>query len=512
MRVEEHNEGRKVIKLSIQNMVCNSCEKIIEKSLGKLYGVHGVEVSYAQGEAEVKYSPKTVSVEKIINTIHEAGYSAEILEEEKPQKLNPSYIALGIIGAVILVFAYIAVSSTLGQLNISIPQLDAQTSIILIFIVGLLTGFHCIGMCGGFVLGYTATARKTNPKSLNLPLHAQYAIGKIISYTVIGGIFGLIGSIFVFTPTLRAIIAILAGIFLIIYGLKLLNIFPMLRKFSLPTGIFDKLKLGKEENSKNNGPLVIGLMNGLFIACGPLQAMYVLAATTGSIFAGGLLLLAFAIGTLIPMMLFGVFASFLSHGFQNNIVRLSAAIVIIMGILMINNGLALTGNAISFSQNISANGVNPQPGTNLTVTDSGSYTVDSPYQIIRMDVTNAGWVPNSFILKKGVPVKWIINGKELNGCNSGINVPAYNLNFSIKQGEQTIEFTPTTTGVIQWSCWMGMIQGTFVVRDDVGIDSSGNIVLSLKVQAEAKTLVASVPKKSGGCGCGGGNSCQMGKV
>jgi sulfite exporter TauE/SafE/copper chaperone CopZ len=514
MRIEEHKEGTKTINLAIKNMVCTSCEKIIEKSLAKVEGVREVQVFYSKGEAEVRYNSRKVTVDKIIETINTAGYSAEEMgeKESKGEKLNPSYIGLGIIGAVIMIFAYIAVSTTLGQLNISIPQLDAQTSIILIFIVGLLTGFHCIGMCGGFVLGYTAKARKETPQSLNIGLHAQYALGKIVSYTIIGGVFGLIGSLFVFTPTLRAIIAILAGIFLIIYGLKLLNIFPVLRKFSLPTGIFDKLRMGKGEHPKNNGPLVIGLLNGLFIACGPLQAMYILAATTGSIFTGGLMLLAFAIGTLIPMMLFGVFATFLSHGFQNNIVRLSAAIVIIMGVLMINNGLALTGNAISLSPNLSASGTNTQPGTNLTVTNNTAYTVDSPYQIIRMDVTSAGWVPNSFILKKGVPVKWIINGKQLNGCNNAITVPAYNLSFNIKQGEQTIEFTPTQTGVIQWSCWMGMIQGTFVVRDDVGVDSSGNIILTPKVQAEATTQVASAPKKSGGCGCGGGNSCQMGKA
>ena len=507
MKIQEHElKDNKKIWLNINNMVCESCEKIIDKSVRKLEGVHNVTVSYSGGRAEVNFNPNKVSVGRIVKVINEAGYNAELVDEkEEGMGTKLGYIILGILALIMLFFAYIAVSSTLGSLNISIPQLDAQTSIVLIFVVGLLTGFHCIGMCGGFVLGYTAKAKKDNPKSLNLKLHAQYALGKIISYTLIGALFGLIGSIFVFTPALRSFIAIFAGLFLILFGLKLLNIFPILRKLSLPQGLFDKLRIGPLK-SNNSNPFLIGLMNGLFIACGPLQAMYVLAATTGSFLTGGLMLLAFAVGTLIPMLGFGVFASVLSYGFQNNIVRVSAVIVIVMGLLMINNGFALTGNAINLTaiSSVFASGSQNTSTNSSLSTASINADSNSPYQIIRMDVTYAGFSPNSFVLKRGVPVKWIINGKELTGCNSAITVPAYNLNFNIKQGEQTIEFTPDKTGVIQWSCWMGMLQGNFVVRDDVGVDSSGNIVLDDKTQQDVNAQLASAPKKPGSCGCGGG--------
>jgi len=533
---EENNLEFK--SFQIKNMVCTSCEKIIEKAVGKLSGVRHVKASYSEGTADVSYDSQKVSPQRIIHTIKEAGYkvSGGIGENKsetnrgdknhinatnnpRPQKdfgTNLSYVFLAIIGIVIMIFGYVAISNTLGKLNISIPQLTPETSIVLIFIVGLLTGFHCIGMCGGFVLGYTAKAKKENPKALNLGLHGQYAIGKLISYSVIGGIFGLIGSVFVFSPVLRAGIAIFAGAFLILYGLKMLNIFPILRKFSLPQGVFDKLRIGGA-GKKQKGPFVVGLLNGLFIACGPLQAMYILAMATGSFFGGATLLLAFAIGTLIPMLGFGVLASFLSHSFQNNIVRASAIIVLIMGLFMINNGLALTGNAFDATSigGVFASGANNQNQNSLTPTIEKG-TVDSPYQIIKMTVDNSGFTPNSFVLKKGVPVKWVINGVQLNGCNNAIRVPAYNLEFNVKQGEQTIEFTPDTVGVIQWSCWMGMLHGNFVVRDDVSVDSSGNVITTPQVKAAAQTQAASAPKPTGGCGCGGGGSggstCQMNKT
>ncbi len=93
----------------------------------------------------------------------------------------------------------------------------------LLFVVGLLTGFHCISMCGGFVLSYTAKNAQNN-KSSYLD-HFWYGSGKVISYTIIGAIFGLIGSIIAFTPLMRGIIGVLAGLFLVIFGINMLDIF-----------------------------------------------------------------------------------------------------------------------------------------------------------------------------------------------------------------------------------------------------------------------------------------------
>ncbi len=502
----EHNKKLTHATIKINNMVCTSCETIIEKSVKKKNGIERINVDYNNGEAKVTYDSSKATLKEIYDAVREAGY--EVVEGDEKRRISPTHIALGIFVAIMLVFGYLAVSSTLEGMNISIPQIDAGTSAIIIFFVGLLTGFHCIGMCGGFVLGYTAEARKANPKSLNLGAHAQYSIGKIISYSIIGGIFGLVGSIFVFSPTLRAMIAIIAGIFLIFYALKMLNVHPSLRKLSLPRGLFDRLRIGPLKKSSN--PLAIGLANGLFIACGPLQAMYILAMATGSFTGGAIILFAFAIGTLIPMMGFGIFASFISRGMQNSIVRISAIIVLVMGILMINNGLVLTGNNVtSIFATPNLNASNTQGNnTNLAISnnpaDSGTQTSNGPgYQVINMDVVGTGYSPNSFVLKTGVPVKWVINGKEVTGCNGGIIVPAYNLDFKIKKGIQTIEFTPTKAGTINWSCWMGMIPGQFIVRDDVSIDKDGKVVLSPAIEKEAVASAAAAPKASGhSCGCG----------
>lgn len=505
---ETHPHEHKTIH--IKNMVCESCERIIEKSLEAKLGVKHVKASYKEGHVKVTFDPKEATLEQICKVIKDSGYKpihkAEESDTNNEGNKSPAkkYAAIGLLAAAILIIAYFASNALFGSMNLSIPQLDPATGVGVVLIIGLLTGFHCIGMCGPFVLSYTAKARKENPNSLNLSLHAQYSAGKIISYTLIGGLFGLLGSVFVFSPELRAGIAIIAGIFLIIYSLKMLNVHPVLRKFSIPQSVFNKVKVGPLKSDTN--PLLIGLANGLFIACGPLQAMYILAMATGSFFVGGMLLFAFAIGTLIPMMGFGIFASFISRGMQNNIVKISAIIVGIMGILMINNGLALMGGGVnlnSFTNTFTASGANAAGNAQLTNTDGN-------FQIIRMDVTNNGWEPNTFVLKKDVPVKWIINGKQLNGCNNGIIVKEYGLNFSIKQGEQTVEFTPTRAGTVQWSCWMGMIRGTFIVKENAEFSADGKINIDSAMQAEINKQATATPKSTScGCGAGTGGTCSM---
>ncbi|MDD5336914.1 MAG: hypothetical protein PHS02_00335 [Candidatus ainarchaeum sp.] len=113
-------------------------------------------------------------------------------------------------------------------------------------------------------------------------------------------------------------------------------------------------------------------------------------------------------------------------------------------------------------------------------------------QEIRMDVLASGWSPDSFVLKKGVKTRWVINAKQLTGCNQEIKVPDYGLDIKLQQGENIVEFTPDKEGVVRWSCWMGMIRGTFVVVNDTGNQS-----------AVSQALANAPAPKTGGCGCGG---------
>lgn len=72
-------------------------------------------------------------------------------------------------------------------------------------------------------------------------------------------------------------------------------------------------------------------------------------------------------------------------------------------------------------------------------------------------------------VQKGIPVKLIINAdqKNLNACNNEIIIPNLNISKRLVPGENVIEFTPKETGIIPYSCWMGMINSTIAVVDDI---------------------------------------------
>jgi sulfite exporter TauE/SafE len=331
----------------------------------------------------------------------------------------------------------------------------------------------------------------------------------MISYTVIGALFGLIGSIFVFTPLLRGMAAIFAGVFLIIFGINMLNIFPALRRIRIPQpGFIPRLSIG---GNGKRGPMKIGLLNGLMIACGPLQALYIYAAGTGSVIQGAIALFAFGLGTLPVLFGFGLFASYVSKSMTHKILKISGIIVLVLGIAMLNRGLALTGMGFDINSILVSASVIPGVGA-ATATNGLAVASSDGYQEIRMDVVRYGWSPDKFVLKKGVPVRWIINGKEINGCNNAIQVPKLGINFDVKSGEQIIEFTPESEGVIPFSCWMGMIPGTFIVRDDIDLTNQEAVQDELDSVAVPQggscggscgspTCGAST---GGSCGCGGG--------
>jgi sulfite exporter TauE/SafE len=336
------------------------------------------------------------------------------------------------------------------------PKLSRDMSYGLLILIGFLTSFHCVGMCGPLILGYTAKSASSGHKSYGT--HLLYGIGKTLSYTLIGALFGAFGSIVAFTPYTQGAVGVAAGIFLMLFGLHMLEVFPALSHFQIKAPGFLMRFVGKEYR-KHSNPFVIGLLNGLMIICGPLQAMYVMAAGTGSWTEGATILFFFGVGTLPLLLGFGFLTSLLSANLTPKLLRASGLIVIILGAIMLNRGLAVTGTGVDFNTMVA------RMSQQLSPTVAETPTCDTE-QTIRMDVLKSSFSPNQFTLRKGVPVKWVINGKEINECNKAIVIPQYKMKIELKEGTQIVEFIPPETGVVPWSCWMGMIPGTFIVIDD----------------------------------------------
>jgi len=489
----------KRIVLKTKGMHCVSCEKLIVGAVSDIKGVKRVKSDYNTEKTEIVYEDGETDPQALKTAIEKEGYevggSVESPAETQSNGGEGGGINFGtaalVLGAItILLGLYFLLGKSV---SLDFSSINENTGIVLLLLVGFLTGFHCIGMCGGFVLAYSGKIK--NPKDVSP--HLMYGAGKTISYTIIGAVFGLIGSIIAFTPELRGTIALIAGMFLVLYGINMLNLLPFLRKFQLR---LPSLLSGVEWGGK--GPLVTGLMNGLMLACGPLQALYIFAAGTGSPVAGATALFFFGLGTMVPMLAFGMASRYFSSALTRDVVKFSGVLVVVMGLLMASNGLALLGIGLPILSSSPAQvqqaaqaAVQPGQQTGTTGTASNINIGSDGYQVIDMNVTARGWEPNSFVLKKGVPVKWNIDALELNGCNSEILVRDYGLDIHLKPGLQTVEFTPTNSGTVGFTCGMGMIRGQFLVYD---APSGGGTAT-----APAAPTIA----KGGSCGMGAGCGC-----
>ena len=184
--------------------------------------------------------------------------------------------------------------------------------------------------------------------------------------------------------------------------------------------------------------------------------MQLYALGTGSFIAGATSMFVFSLGTVPLMFGFGAISSILSKRFTQNMLKVSAVLVMILGIIMVDRGLNLSGLdlAIAAPQEVSSRSDNiAKVEENVqyvsTTMDGGDYT--------------------HIVVQKGIPVKWTITATsdDLNGCNNPMTIPKYNIVKKLVPGENIIEFTPEEEGNIVYTCWMGMVRSTIKVVGDV---------------------------------------------
>jgi sulfite exporter TauE/SafE/copper chaperone CopZ len=447
--------------LSIGDMQCAECEIHIEEAVSALPGVTRAKASFAEESLTLELDTDATSVATVCAAVKAAGYSCNQAEVRHPAGYLGRFITILLAAAGIVLL--LQLDRMIG-FDLSPEAVGGNKSYGLIFIVGLLTSLHCIGMCGGFVLSYAATAKG---KRAYLS-HLAYGLGKTVSYASMGAVFGYLGGVVSFTVGLRSTAMLLAGGFLIAYGLSLLDAFAGLRRFHirLPQGMMHALG---EKRRRISSPLLIGLLNGLMIACGPLQAMYIMAAGVGSALQGAAMLTAFALGTLPIMFVFGLLSSLISGAMTRRFLMVSGLIIMLLGAVMFNRGMALTASGYDFAS-LTAKAVQQaktfwqrwQPGT---APAASGRIVQEGYQVIYTEAEKFEYVPKVYRLRKNLPVKWIIHVKELSPCNKRIVIPAWNREIDLVEGLQMVELMPKEAGTVSWSCAMGMIPGIFIVED-----------------------------------------------
>lgn len=430
------------IFLKVAGMTCNSCKKKVEHRLSELSFVSYVLVNLDDNLVIVNEIDNDDEINIIIDLITELGYDTSLdevyysLEDKKKGKYKKIIRILITFLYIILIYFLIKKLFGFDFLNL-FPSIDNNISLPILFVIGLMTSIHCVGMCGA--INIAASMGKGKKRSYKKPL--LYNLGRVISYTITGGIAGLIGKVLAPSLFFQGIMVGIASIVMLFMGLsmlglvtkKILNIFPKSKKLS---------------KIKSSQPFVLGLLNG-FMPCGPLQAMQVYAVSTASFILGALSMLLFSLGTVPLMLLFGFVVNLLKGKKLLVMQRFSASLVILLSFLMFFRAMGYLG--INILSNSSTYQI-------ATIKEDGN-------QYVEVDIENSSY--EKIYAQKDVPL--IINFKvkdgDLNGCNNPIMIPFHDVKKKLVEGDNIIEITPTID--TSYSCWMSMIRSQIIVVEDI---------------------------------------------
>lgn len=323
--------------------------------------------------------------------------------------------------------------------------LNAQ-SVGMVLILGFLTGLHCIGMCGGFMMSYMRYGNENGMSEWQM--HLSYGVSKVLSYAFFGAVFGVLGSLVYFSNSFKSIISLLGGFLLLYLGAKGLGFFARLKKWKF----IDKIQLKSNEITH---PVSVGLLKGLMISCAPLQGLYLVAAGLGDPLKGALLLGVFGLGTLPIFLFYGVFVGSLNHLQAKWSDIITASILVVFGVLMINRGMALGGYNFTLTsiERLATNG-----------TPERCYEPLEGTQNLAMNATRNGWSITEIPYEYGQKICWEINVIELTMCNKAIEIPQLGIKKNLEEGINYIEFDPLHHESLVYTCWMGMMKGTFVAQ------------------------------------------------
>lgn len=222
-----------------------------------------------------------------------------------------------------------------------------EASLLAVFVVGLLGGGHCAGMCGGIVGALSAQPGGGRPA-----LHLAYSTGRIASYAVAGAVAGSIGGLGLLLSDVLPIqlaLYVLANLMLLVLGLYLAGMSSLAVRFEAAgRWLWARLRpLTRHLVPANTVPraLGVGILWG-WIPCGLVYGVLATALFAGSAGDGAMLMAAFGLGTLPNLLAAGLLMGRIGRVFRARTFRT------ICGALVFGFGAAGLAHAFDIGEHI----------------------------------------------------------------------------------------------------------------------------------------------------------------
>lgn len=397
------------------------------------------------------------------------------MSRQRKTALDPVIVmAFGI--GLLTIAVIMLVTQNLGEQGISITASSGRsTNLMIAFITGITTGgLSCLAIQGGLLASSLAhqieqdyvehlpqkrrqlKRHQVEAKRSNTALPILlFLAAKLVAYTLLGALLGWLGSFLALSPITRAVLMIAIGIFMVGNALRMFNVHPIFRYFSVePPKFITRYIRRTSKGTDTATPIFLGILT-VFIPCGVTQAMMATALGTGSALMGAALMFAFILGTSPVFFIVAYLTTELGARLEKFFMRFVAIVLLVLGFVTFNGGLNLIGSPYSF--------------TNLThgLTASAAGTSDSvPQTDLKLMVRNEGYFPQTVNASANQPVVLNLITNKTYSCSRDFVIPALNF-YQLLPDTGTVQVNipaqPAGTRMF-FTCSMGMYTGTIIFQ------------------------------------------------
>jgi sulfite exporter TauE/SafE len=385
-------------------------------------------------------------------------------------------VTLGVV-LIAVVVAMIVFQPAAQSINAS-ADASAWSQIVVAFVTGITTGgLSCLAIQGGLLasslahqieqdyVGQVSKAKKYAPAAPRphtntaLPI-LLFLVSKLVAYTLLGALLGWLGSFLSLSPATRAILMIAIGIFMIGNALRMFNVHPIFRYFSIePPKFITRYIRRTAKGTDTVTPLFLGALT-VFIPCGVTQAMMATALGTGSAVLGAALMFSFILGTSPVFFVLAWLTTELGARLEKFFMRFVAIVVLILGLLTMNSGLNLVGSPLSL-QNLTRGLLPFNSGSAPVAESSPPSAADGS---IILNVENNGYFPQTLKVPANKAFTLNLITSKTYSCARDFVIPDLNYYQLLPEtGTVQVNIPAQPAGTkLFFTCSMGMYTGQIV--------------------------------------------------
>ena len=345
------------------------------------------------------------------------------------------------------------------------PSAEGAAGLGTIVVIGLVAATSsCLAVVGGLLLTvsakYAEAFHPTNRWEKFRPL-LLFNIGRLGGYFVLGGLAGLLGRSLTLSPSSTGLLTAVIAVVMIVLGLNILRILPkQYCRIPLPAAMTGKIR-GLAQSRNPLAPLAVGAVT-FFLPCGFTQSVQLIALGSGSFLAGGMIMLAFAVGTLPTLLGISMVSSLVEGRAARVFLRFSGAVVLLLGVLNLQSGLLLMGYDVQSA----IAGFLPSTAHVQAQTDDPYVSIDDKgRQIMSIYVSDSGYAPSNLTIRPGLET-WIyaIAKEGVSGCLSFLIDSTHNLQTPIAKGGNWLGPIANPKSDFVLTCSMGMFRANVHVK------------------------------------------------